>query len=322
MFKWLGVLAFAVAAFGVTGAVGQEFPSRTITIVVPLSPGAGTDAMARYLAQKLGPALGRSVVIENKPGAGTVLGSNYAARAEPDGYTLLVASNGTIATAPLLNSNVAYHPINDFAPVALLVSNGFFLVNNPKSKIRSLKELIAAAKANPGSLSYGSSGVGTSNHIFMEMLMKQAGIKLVHVPYTSSAQVMNDIVAGHIDVAFTDPESSVEIGKAGQARLLAVSTLKRHPLLPDVPTVAEAGLPGYEALSWLALVAPKKTPAPIVDRLHEETLAILNSQEFRSFIERVGPVDLGPKSPSQVRDFFVAEIAKWSVVLKDAGLTK
>jgi tripartite-type tricarboxylate transporter receptor subunit TctC len=273
-------LAALLPAVVSPGPALGSYPDRIVKIVVPFAPGGGTDVIARTLAQEMAKDLGASIIIENKPGAGTIIGTQVVAGSAPDGYTLLM---GTFANAvnPSLNSKLPYDPHRDFAPVALVARSFNVVVVNPNSPIKSIADLIAAAKADPEKLSYGTFGTGTSAHLAGELFKNMAGVNLTTVPYKGAAPAITDLVGGQIQVMFTTVASAASLIAAGQLRALAVTSAERSPAFPQLPTVAEAGVPGYAAESWYGLFAPAGTPAEIIDRLNKSAATAVQSEAFK-----------------------------------------
>jgi tripartite-type tricarboxylate transporter receptor subunit TctC len=310
--------AWLLAAFS-PSAASAAYPDRVIRIVVPFAPGGGTDVVARTLAQELARDLGANIVIENKPGAGTIIGTQAVATSEPDGYTLLM---GTFANAvnPSLNAKLPYDPHKDFAPVALIARSFNIVVVNPKSPFHSIADLIAAAKAEPEKLSYGTYGTGTSAHLAGELFKTLAGVKLTTVPYKGAAPAITDLVGGQIQVMFTTVASAAALISAGQLRALAVTSAERSPAFPDLPTVAEAGVPGYAAESWYGLFAPARTPADVIDRLNKAAATAVQSEAFRRLGVNEGLVMVA-SPPEQLDRYFRGEEARWRKVIQDAGIT-
>jgi tripartite-type tricarboxylate transporter receptor subunit TctC len=307
-----------LAAFS-PAVASAAYPDRVIRIVVPFAPGGGTDVVARTLAQELARDLGANIVIENKPGAGTIIGTQAVATSEPDGYTLLM---GTFANAvnPSLNAKLPYDPHRDFAPVALIARSFNIVVVNPKSPFHSIADLIAAAKAEPERLSYGTYGTGTSAHLAGELFKTLAGVKLTTVPYKGAAPAITDLVGGQIQVMFTTVASAAALISAGQLRALAVTSAERSPAFPDLPTVAEAGVPGYAAESWYGLFAPAKTPADVIDRLNKAAATAVQSEAFRRLGVNEGLVMVA-SPPGELDRYFRGEEARWRKVIQDAGIT-
>lgn len=320
--KWaLAFLAImpALPCFATFG-IAEEYPSRTITLVVPFAAGGGTDVLGRLIAQSLGERLGTSVIVENKPGAGSVLGASDVAKARPDGYTLLVITNSAVAVTPLMYKKPPYDPMQDFQPLAMVSGSPFFLAVNSSLPVYSAAELIELAKRKPNELTYASAGPGSTAHIFMSLFMNEAGIQLVHVPYGGTAPAFNDVIGGHVDVTFLDPATAVQASKVKQIRIIGISTKRRSPALPDIPSISQTGLPQYDAIAWVAIVAPKGTPPEIVQRLHRELGEIVTSAKFKAFLETNGSVILDIQTVDGISEFFKVEIEKWGHVLRGIGL--
>jgi tripartite-type tricarboxylate transporter receptor subunit TctC len=311
----LALVGFAAAARA------QDYPNRPITLVLPLGAGGAMDIVARSgLGPKLAERLGRPVVIENRLGGGTVIAATSVAHAAPDGYTLLFAPSGTLTTNATLYKSLPYDPGKDFIPVALTSKIGFVLVVNADLPVRSLADLITYAKQNPGKLSYGSTGTGATPHLAIEMIKSATGIEMTHVPYKGSIAALTDVVAGHIQLTFTDPAISPQLIAEGKVRALGVSSLTRVGVLPDVPTLAESGLPGFEAVSWHMLVAPAGTPKDIVTRLNTELKGIMSLPETKKQIVDIGLIPMEPPSVEEMQKFLAAEIARWGKLVHEAGI--
>lgn len=311
-----GAALAAATLFGPVQAQ-QQYPSKPVTIVVPFSPGGATDIMARTLAERLNKRLGQPVIVENKPGAGTMIASEHVAKAVPDGHTLLLAAS-SLGIAPALYSNVKYDPVKDFTPVSLVASVVHVLSVHPSVPARNVAELIAWLKANPTKANYGSVGAGTSTHLESELFKTMAGVRIEHVPYKGSAPALVDLVGGNLQVMFDAWASSGAFIKDNKIRLLAVTTAQRSKLLPDVPTVAESGLPGYEAMPWLGFVAPAGTPAPVVGKFHAELMEVLKEPEVQEKFSALG-LDIIGNSPQAFAEFIQRDIVKWAKVVKDSG---
>jgi tripartite-type tricarboxylate transporter receptor subunit TctC len=298
-----------------------DYPKQSVTIVVPFTPGGSTDIIARMLGQKLEQRLGKSFVVENRPGAGTIIAASAVARAVPDGYVLLMAPSATMAINATLYKKLAYDPVTDFVPLAGLARVPFVLIVNPSLPVRSLTELIAYAKERPGQLSFASVGPGVPHHLFAEVLMSTAGIAMTHVPYKGSAPALNDVVAGHIPLMFCDIPPAIGMLQAGKVRPLGVTTEIRVPAIPDVPPIVEAGLPAFGALAgWHMMVAPAKTPRDIVKRLHAELLGILPLPEIKNEILRLGMLTFENRSLDELQNFVKTEIVRWGKVVQQAGI--
>lgn len=308
----------AVAATAIcTPALAQDYPSKPITIVVPFSPGGATDIMSRTLAERLNARLGKPVLVENKPGAGTMIASEFVSKAAPDGHTLLLAAS-SLGIAPALYSKVNYDPIKDFTPISLVASVVHVLGVHPSVPAKNVSELITWAKANPAQANYGSVGAGTSTHLESELFNTMAGTKMQHVPYKGSAPALVDLVSGNINVMFDAYASSKPFINSNKINLLAVTTAQRSKLLPDVPTVAESGLPGYEAMPWLGFVAPAKTPATVVNKFHAELSEVLKEPAVQEKFQSLGLEIIG-NTPSEFAGFLQKDIVKWAKVVKDSG---
>jgi len=294
------------------------YPDRIIRIVVPFAPGGGTDVIARALAQEMAKDLGASVIIENKPGAGTIIGTQAVATSEPDGYTLLM---GTFANAvnPSLNPKLPYDAHNDFAPVSLIARSFNIVVVNPKSPMQSITDLIAAAKAGPDKMSYGTFGTGTSAHLAGELFKSMAKVNMTAVPYKGAAPAITDVIGGQIQVVFTTVASAASLIEGGQLRALAVTSARRSPAFPQLPTVSEAGVPGYAAEAWYGLFAPAKTPREIIERLNKSVAKAVRSDAFRRLSVNEGLV-MAAGSPEELGRYFLSEEERWRKVIEAAGI--
>jgi tripartite-type tricarboxylate transporter receptor subunit TctC len=310
-----GLLAFAAPA---AVAAAADYPNRPVTIVVGFPPGGASDIMARILTAKLGSVLGQPFIVDNRPGAGGNVGCEFVAHAAPDGYTLLLGNNAILATNVSLYSKIGFDPEKDFAPISLIGTQANVLVVNNDVKAHSLAELIALAKANPGKLNFASSGYGLAAHLAGELFKAQAHIDIVHVPYKGSAPALEDVIAGQDQMMFATTSGVMGFLKNGQVRALAVTTLKRTPSLPDVPTMDEAGLPGFEATTWHGLVAPAGTPPQIIAALNKAIAATLKDPDIQQKLANLG-IDIAPDSPDQFAAYIKAEIPKWAAVIKASG---
>ncbi len=311
--------AFALyAAHGVTAAA-QNYPSRPLRIIVPQSAGGSTDLVARPLAQKLADALGQSVVVDNRPGAGSVIGTDLVAKAAPDGYTLLAVA-ASVTMSPSLYK-LPFDPVHDLAPISQLTSLPNILVAHPSLPVNSVRDFIALAKARPGQLNFGSSGVATGTHLSMELLMYMAGIRLVHIPYKGGSLNVNALIGGETQVNFSTISTALPHVKTGRLRALAVSTSKRAAATPDVPTIDEGGVKGYDYSSWIGLLAPAKTPAPIIARLNSEAVKALRAPEMKAILAAEASEPVG-SSPAEFDTVMKAEVARWMKVVKAAGIKR
>ncbi|MGZ5871712.1 MAG: tripartite tricarboxylate transporter substrate binding protein [Bradyrhizobium sp.] len=312
------VLAALLPVTFSTGDAVALYPERAVRIVVPFAPGGGTDVIARTLAQEMTKDLGVSVVIENKPGAGTIIGTQAVAASVPDGYTLLM---GTFSHAvnSSLSTNLPYDPHKDFAPVALIARSFKIVVVNPKSRIQTIADLIAEAKANPDKLSYGTFGVGTSAHLAGELFKDMAKVNLTAVPYKGAAPAITDLIGGQIQVMFTTVASAASLVESGQLRAIAVTSAERSPAFPKLPTVAEAGVPGYAAESWYGLFAPAKTPADVIDRLNKSAALAVQSEAFKRLGVNEGLVMI-TRPPEELDRYVRREEERWRRVIQSAGI--
>ena len=310
----------ALALTLVTPAHAQDYPNRPVTIVVPFAAGGGTDLLARMVAQKLEQRLGKPFLIENRPGAGSTTGANVAAKATPDGYTLLMAPSPTMAVSVSIYKNLPYDPAADFVPLALVAQTPFALIVNPATPMRSVSDLIRLAKEKPGQLSFGSAGPGTPHHLYAELFKAMTGTEMNHVPYRGTLPILNDVVAGHIPLSFVDFGPAVGMLQAGTVRPIGISTKTRLATFPDIAPVAET-VPGFDAASWQMLVAPAKTPRPILDKLHAEVKAIVATPEIKDQVLKGGMLPMDNPVIEGLQDFVKAEIARWAKVVAQAGLT-
>ena len=317
---WIRALSALLLATTTALAAAQGFPSKPVRIVVPFPPGGSTDLLARRIAEKWQASMGQPVIVENRAGAGGTTGSEFVARAAPDGHTLVMGVTGSHGVSVSLNPRLPYHPLRSFEPVSRVVSAPLVIVVGAAVPARTLAEYVAAAKARPGEITHSSPGVGTSMHLTGEMFNAAAGTQLVHIPYKGSAGAVNDLMGGQVQSMFSDFLVALPHVESGRIRALAVTSAQRHPLMPGVPTVAESGYPGFEALSWQGLFAPAGTPKDIVERLSAETRKALASPDIRDFFTRQG-FEVAGSTPAEFRAFVEGEIPKWARVVKDAGLT-
>jgi tripartite-type tricarboxylate transporter receptor subunit TctC len=315
--RLLFLLLFAVA-FPLY-AQSQAYPSKPIRIVVPFPPGGGTDVGTRVIAQKLQESLGQPVVVENKGGAAGILGSEYTAKAAPDGYTLMMGNIGTHAINVSLYKSLSYDPVKDFAPISQVAGLPMLLLVHPSVKATTVAELVAFAKANPGKLNYSSSGAGGMPHVSGALFANMTGIQMVHVPYKGGGPAVADLIAGHVSLSFATALESLPQVKGGKLRALAVSSAKRSVAAPELPTIAEAGVPGYESGSWLALYAPAGTPKDIVTKLSAEAVRIVNLPDVRERLLLQGAEPIG-STPEQLAATQLADTAKYARVLREAGV--
>ncbi len=308
---FLGVTASA--------ALAQAYPNKPIKLIVPFAPGGFTDVVARILGQKLSVSLGQPFVIENKAGAGSTIGTDFVAKAAPDGYTLVMVST-THVISPAIYPKLPYDPIKSFTPVGKLVDSAYVLLVNPKVPANNVAEFIALAKASPDKIHYASSGNGSSQHLMGGMFAAMAGVKMKHVPYKGSGGAANDLVAGVVESSFAGVPNAMAQVPAGRLKALAVTTSKRIPQLPDVPTMQEAGVPGYNASVWLGLLAPAGTPKEVVMKLNAEIAKVLSAADTKKELYAAG-VEADISSPEALNTLMVQELDRWGKVIKDAGIT-
>lgn len=303
-----------------TAASAQDYPSRPVTVVVPLTAAGAPDILARLIAKNLQDRLGGTFVVENRAGGGTTIGSNAVAKSAPDGTTLLMATSSSLAINVTLQKAIPYDPVTDFIPVAAVAQSPFLLLAHPTLPVHSVAELVAYGKANPDKLSFASAGIGTPHDLFAEMFMSMTGIKIPQVRYKGSLPALNDVLAGHVPIMFCDVPSASGAIRGGTVRALGATTKARLPGFPDVPPISEAGLPGFEGAAWLMIVAPAKTPEPIVQKLRDEIYAILELPEVRGQMARMNVIPMGNPSIADMRNFVKSEIVRWGEVVKKAGI--
>ena len=313
-------LLFGCLFASTTFVHAQDYPSRPLRLIVPTAPGGGTDFTGRLVAAKLSESLGQQVVVENRGGGGGSVGADNAAKSTPDGYTLLLGSIATHAVNPALYKKLPYDHLKDFAPVSLIGTVPNAMVVHPSVPVKSMQEFIAYAKANPGKINYGSSGVGSPPHLSMELLRSMTGINLVHVPYKGAGPALADLLGGQMQAMCTSLAGLINFIKSGRVRALGVTTAKRNPQLPDVPTIVESGIPGYEVTIWYAVFAPVATPKAIVQKLNTEMVKALNSPEMKERMALQG-MDPAPSTPAELTAFVKIETAKWAKAAKDSGAT-
>ena len=310
---------------GLAGALGAQstatgFPARPIRFIVPNAAGGSTDLVARSVALKLSESLGQQVIVDNRPGSGGIIGTELAAKAAPDGYTLLMGTIGNIAISPHLYRKLSYDPVRDFAPITQLASAAYMLVTHPSLPVKSVKELVVLAKAKPGQLSYASAGSGTGSHLSAELFKSVSAVELIHIPYKGGTPALIDVMAGHVQVMFNGIPSSMPHLRTGRINGLAVTTPRRSPAAPQLPTIAEAGFPGAESTSWTGVLAPAGTPAAIISQLHGEIARVLQNPEVKTRLSANGAVPVG-SNPPEFTAYIRSELAKWGKVVKASGAT-
>lgn len=318
MHRFTRILMVTVALLAGTAGWAQSYPERPIHLVVPYPPGGSADVLARLLGQKLGDRLGQSVIVENKAGAGTAVGTRAVATAAPDGYTLLMGTVSSHAINPAMN-NVGYDPVTDFSPITRLASIPFVLIANPSVPGGNLADVVRLAKERPGSISYSSAGPGTSNHLAGELFASAANIDLLHVPYRGSSPALQDLVGGQVNLMFDLQATAEKYVSSGKVKALAVTGAQRSALLPNVPTVSESGYPGFEVNAWFGLFAPRGVPQAIVDKLNAAAVAVIQAPEFQERLKSMG-ADPESSTAAAFAAFVRSESDKWSGVVKRAGL--
>ena len=312
------ILAFAALGLATALAHAQDaWPAHAITLIVPFAPGGGNDFIARFVAERLGTALGQPVIVDNRPGAGGLVGVRAGVTAKPDGYTLTLISNSYTVNPSLYK--LPFDPINDITPVVQIAQGPFVVVANPNLPAKSIADVVALAKAKPGELNYASSGQGSIPHLATELLAGMAGIKLTHVPYRGGGPALTDTIAGRVSLFLSPTSTAIQHVKAGTLRAIAVTTSTRSPVFPDVPTVAESGVPGYDVVLWHGIIGPKGLPAPIVTRLNHEIDTILHLKEAVAVLERDGVAPAGGP-PERLQGLIAREIGTWRKVVEQAGI--
>jgi tripartite-type tricarboxylate transporter receptor subunit TctC len=321
----MSVAAAALLAAPIAPALGAtaseeaaRFPERPIRLLVGFAPGGGTDTTARAISNKLSQSLGQQVVVDNRPGAAGNIAAHIVSKANPDGYTLLMGTIAALAINPTLYGNLPFDPVRDFAPITQAVNSTNVLVVHPSVKANSVKDLIGLAKASPGKVLYGSSGVGGAGHLAGELFCTMAGVKMTHVPYKGGGPVMIDLLAGQVHSVFATAATAIPHIKSGRIRPLGVTTIKRAGMIPDIPTISEQGLKGFDANNWYGLLAPAKTPRSIVDRLNAEVVKVLNLPDIKQYLFSQG-LDPAPTTPEEFGDYIKSEMAKWAKVVRAAG---
>ena len=310
--------AFLVLACWTLAVLAQPYPSKPVRFIVPQAPGGATDVFARFVGQKLSDRWGQPVVVENRAGAAGVLGTDVVAKSPPDGYTLLVTYAGSQAVNQSLYKNIPFDSVKDFQPVATLAVTPFLFVVGPKVQPGDLKAFVALAKAQPGSITYGSSGNGSINHLLAEMLKTEAGINMVHVPYKGIAAAIGDVMGGQVHAAFTSVPSVIQHVRSGKLRALAVSSAKRNSAAPEVPSIAESGFPSFDVNPWWGILAPAGTPRPIVDKINADVADLLRTEEAQAFFRKQG-ADTLTTTPEAFLRMLESDVEKWAKVVKTSG---
>jgi tripartite-type tricarboxylate transporter receptor subunit TctC len=311
-------LVFALAAVLATATTrADDYPSRPIRLIVPYAAGGGADSVARIIAKRVSETIGQPIVIENRGGGGSIIGTELVKNAEPDGYTLLMGQSGPISINPAVYKNLPYDPLQDFAPVTMTTDYPYIMVVNPALGVKTLSEFVALARSKPGGLNYGTTGVGAANHLVTELFDGKAGIKMMHIPYRGTALAVTDLLACHVQMVFADPISALPYMAAGSLLALAVTSKERSPVAPDVPTISESGYPGFDAIGWHGILAPSGTPRAIVNRLNAEIAAALQDLETKAVLEKQAMQTVG-NSPEAFASFIKQDIAIWKEVATEA----
>jgi tripartite-type tricarboxylate transporter receptor subunit TctC len=301
-----------------TGAArAEDYPTHPIRLVVPYAAGGGADSVARIVAKRVGETIGQPIVIENRGGAGSIIGAEFVKKSSPDGYTLLLGQSGPISINPAVYRDLPYDPLKDFAPVTMTTAYPYIMVVSPALGVKTLPEFVALAKSKADQLNYGTTGVGAANHLVTELFDRKAGIRMTHIPYRGTALAVTDLIAGQVQVVFADPISALPHIKAGTLLALAVTSKERSPVAPDVPTIAESGYPGFDAIAWHGILAPANTPPAIMNRLNAEIVAALRDPETRALLEKQAMQTIG-NSPQAFADFISQDIAIWKEVAAQA----
>jgi tripartite-type tricarboxylate transporter receptor subunit TctC len=318
LIQTIGVLLVGFfAAFA--HAQTPSFPDRPVTLVVPFPPGGGTDAGARLIAQKFSTRWGQSVIIDNKAGAAGMVGSELVSRAKPDGYTLLIGNIGTFSINPSLYKKMPYDPDKAFAPISMIAELPFFMLVTPSMKANNIKEFIAFAKANPGAVTYASSGSGSGPHLAGEMFEKATGLDMMHVPYKGGGPAAADVMAGHVNMYFSTVLESIGSVKAGKLKALATSSLTRSPAMPELPTIAESGIPGFDAASWIGIVAPAGTPPALVEKISADIKAVVLEQDTKQTLIQQGATPM-PLTPAAFKARIESDRQRYAKVIKDGNV--
>jgi tripartite-type tricarboxylate transporter receptor subunit TctC len=313
-----GLVAFGLTVTLTAGtAPADDYPSRPIRLIVPYAAGGGADSVARIVAKRVGETIGQAIVIENRGGGGSIIGTELVNTSEPDGYTLLLGQSGPISINPAIYKTLPYDPIRDFAPVSMTTAYPYIMVVNPALGVKTLQEFVALAKSQPGKLNYGTTGVGAANHLVTELFDSKAGIAMTHIPYRGTALAVADLIAGHVQVVFADPISALPYMDAGTLLALAVTSKDRSPVAPAVPTISESGYPGFDAIGWHGILAPANTPPAIVKKLNTEIVEALKDPDTRALLEKQAMQTVG-NSPQAFADFIKLDIAIWKEVADQA----
>jgi putative tricarboxylic transport membrane protein len=319
---WRGIaLALTLAGFCFSASLlADDYPSRPVRLIVPYAPGGGADTVARIVARRVSDTIGQTVVIENRGGAGAIIGTEMVAKAEPDGYTLLLGQSGPISINPAVYKDLRYDPIKDFAPITMTTAYPYILVVNAKLPVKSLQDFVALAKSKPGALNYGTTGIGAANHLVTELFSSKAGLKMTHIPYRGTALAVADLIGGQVTMVFSDPVSVLPHLQAGTLRGLAVTSAQRSAVAPELPTISESGYPGFEALAWHGILAPAKTPPNVINKLHGEIVKALQQPETKDVLVKQAMQPVG-NTPAEFAAFIKQDIAIWKAVATEADVS-
>jgi tripartite-type tricarboxylate transporter receptor subunit TctC len=315
--KSVSTLLLAASIAGTAPAWAQQYPAKPVRVIVPFAPGGGVDFIARLVGQKLSQALGQPIVVENRPGAGSAIGTEIALRAAPDGYTLLEISPSYVINPSLRAPK--FDPLNDYTPIVLIGKGPFVVVAHPSLPARNARELIALAKARPGQVAYGTSGLGTIVHLSTELFLHRAGVKMTHVPYKGGGPALIDVIAGQVQIVFSPPQTGLPHVKARRVRAIGMTSLQRIPTEPDIPAIAEA-VPGYEATNWHAMIGPRGLPAAVVERISGEVRKIISQKDVETLLHNSGVFPAGGGSPEEVRELIRKDFEQWARVVQQAGV--
>ena len=313
------LILVAVSTPGRNFAYADNYPSRPIHLIVPYAAGGAADSIARVLAKRVGNALGETIVVENRGGGASIVGTEFVNKSEPDGYTLLLGQSGPISINPAVYKSLPYDPVKDFTPVSLTTTYPYVMVVNSALGVKTVQEFVALAKSKPGQLNYGTTGVGASNHLVTELFDSRAGIKMTHIPYRGTALAVADLLAGQVQVVFSDPISALQLVNSGALVALAVTGKDRSPAMPNVPTISESGFPGFDAVGWHGILAPARTPPAIIDRLNAEIQEALKDPETKALLEGQAMQIVG-SSPQAFASFIKQDIAVWKEVALQARI--
>ena len=315
------VIVSLIAAFAVNRQFAQadDYPSHPIHLIVPYAAGGSADATARVLAKQIGKRTGQVIVVENRGGSASIVGTEFVNKSDPDGYTLLLGQSGPISINPAIYKNLPYDPVKDFAPISLTSTYPYIMVVNRSLGVKTLQEFVALAKSKPGALNYGTTGVGASNHLITELFDLRAGVKMTHIPYRGTSLAVADLVADQVQVVFSDPISALQLVNSGTLVALAVTSKNRSPVAPDVPTISESGYPGFDAVGWHGILAPAKTPPAIIAKLNAEIVQALKDPETKSLLESQAIQVVG-SSPQEFADYIKRDIALWKDVAEQAKI--